>query len=235
MNEEPADHNEEEAPPRFESFPNDTLATALARHNIAWPADRLALLDQYCRVLWDWNEKINLTRHIDYERFVARDVVDTVQLSQLILPNEEVIDIGSGGGVPGIPLAILRPDLTITLTESVGKKARVLADMVKQLKLRIRVEPVRAEKIMVDERFDVTTARGVGSLAKMLTWFKDHWLSVGRLLAIKGPKWTGERGEARHYNLLNDLELRVAASYPMAGTSSESVVLKIWPKGAQEK
>jgi 16S rRNA (guanine527-N7)-methyltransferase len=238
LNDEPEELNEApeaEAPPRFETFPNDTLETALARHAIELPADQRVALDRYCQVMWEWNEKINLTRHTDYERFVARDVVDTLQLANLILPNEEVIDIGSGGGVPGIPLAILRPDLTITLTESIGKKAKVLADMVKQLKLPIRVEPRRAEKIMVDERFDVTTARGVGSLHKMLTWLKDHWLSVGRLLAIKGPKWKGERGEARHYNMLLNLELRVAATYPMAGTHSDSVILKIWPKGATEK
>jgi 16S rRNA (guanine527-N7)-methyltransferase len=69
----------------------------------------------------------------------------------------------------------------------------------------------------------------------MLTWLKDHWLGVGRLLAFKGPKWPNERGEARHYNLLRDLQLRVAASYPLAGTESEGVILKIWPRGAAEK
>ena len=58
--------------------------------------DRLEVLESYCQLLWEWNEKINLTRHTDYERFVARDVVDTLQLAKLILPDEEVIDIGSG-------------------------------------------------------------------------------------------------------------------------------------------
>jgi 16S rRNA (guanine527-N7)-methyltransferase len=217
-------------------YPNDTLAAALDRHAIALPAEQIAQLDGYCRALWTWNEKINLTRHTDYERFVTRDVIDTIELSKLILPNEEVIDMGSGGGVPGIPLAIIRPDLSLTLTDSVGKKAMVLSDLKKQLRLNIRVEATRAEKVMDDDtRFDVTTARGVGSLTKILRWLKDHWLSVGRLLAIKGPKWTAERGEARHHNLLHELDLRVAASYPMPGTASESVILKIWPKGAVER
>ena len=227
--------SEVEAPPRFETYPHDSLVAALARHRLEVPAERLDLLDRYCRLMWEWNEKINLTRHTDYERFVARDVADSQQLAQLILPDEEVIDIGSGGGVPGIVLAILRPDLTITLTESIGKKSKVLLDMVRKLKLPIRVEATRAEKVMEDERFDVTTARGVGSLAKLLRWLKEHWLGAGRLLAIKGPKWKGERGEARHYNLLNELELRVAATYPLAGTNSESVILKVWPKGAKER
>jgi 16S rRNA (guanine527-N7)-methyltransferase len=231
------DNASEEELPLFPEvhYPNDTLAAALTRHAITLPDEQIAKLDEYCRALWRWNESINLTRHTDYERFVARDVIDTVQLSQLIHPNEDVIDIGSGGGVPGMTLAILRPDLAITLTDSIGKKAKVLQDLKQQLKLPVRVEATRAEKIMDDERFDVTTARGVGSLTKILRWLKEHWLSVGRLLAIKGPKWTAERGEARHHNLLHELDMRVAASYPMPGTASESVILKIWPKGAAEK
>ncbi len=217
------------------SYEHDSLAAALARHSMQVPDERLELVDRYARLLWEWNEKINLTRHTDYEKFVARDLVDTQQLAALIHSGEEVIEIGSGGGVPGLLLAILRPDLVVTLTESVGKKAKVLQSIVKQLKLKVRVEPVRAEKVLQHERFDVTIARGVGSLTKLLTWLKPHWLSVGRLLAIKGPKWSDERGEARHLGLLQDLELRKSAEYPLAGTPSQSVILKIWPSGATEK
>ncbi len=69
---------------------------------------------------------------------------------------------------------------------------------------------------------------------KMLKWFEPHWAAIGRLLLIKGPKWTEERGEARHRGQLRQLELRRVASYPMVGTSSESVVLQIWHKGRRE-
>jgi len=212
----------------------DTLDAALARHHLEVPPDRRALLDRYCRLLWEWNEKINLTRHTDYEKFVSRDVVDTLQLSALIHPKESVVEIGSGGGMPGLGLAILRPDLSVALTESIGKKAKVLAEIVKQLGVKVRVEGVRAESLLDDERFDVVIARGVGPLWKILSWLKDHWPSVGRLLAVKGPKWSDERGEARHRGLLHGLELRKAASYPLADTESESVILKIWPSGVKE-
>src|SRR5436190_19729946 len=111
----------------------DTLADALARHKIELPAKQAALVEKYARALWDWNEKINLTRHTDYEKFVARDLVDTLELSKLLHAGEEVIEIGSGGGVPGLTLALLRPDLIVTLTESVGKKSKVLADIVRKL------------------------------------------------------------------------------------------------------
>jgi 16S rRNA (guanine527-N7)-methyltransferase len=218
-----------------ESPANDTLAEALARHGIELPEAQSKLIDRYCQLLWDWNAKINLTRHTDYEKFVSRDLADTLQLSALLHPKEEVIEIGSGGGVPGLVLAIVRPDLTITLTESVGKKAKVLADMVKRLGLKVRVESVRAETILKEERYDATIARAVGPLAKLLTWLQPHWLSVGRLLAIKGPKWSAERGDARHRGLLHGLELRKAAEYPLAGTESQSVILKVWPSGATER
>jgi 16S rRNA (guanine527-N7)-methyltransferase len=229
------DEPECQAIPPSVAYPDDTLDAALRRHGIELSAERRALVDRYCHLLWDWNEKINLTRHTDYEKFVSRDLVDTQQLSALIHPNEEVIEIGSGGGVPGLLLALLRPDLSVTLTESVGKKAKVLADIVKQLGVKVRVEGVRAEQVLKDERFDATIARGVGPLEKLLTWLQPHWLSAGRLLAIKGPKWPDERGEARHRGLLHGLELRKAAEYPLAGTASQSVILKIWPSGAQER
>jgi 16S rRNA (guanine527-N7)-methyltransferase len=228
-------HEDPTASAETPSYPDDTLEKAIARHGLNVPADRLPLLDRYCRLLWEWNEKINLTRHTDYERFVSRDLADTLQLSSLIHPNEEVVEIGSGGGVPGLVLAILRPDLDVTLTESVGKKAKVLSEIVKKLKVRVRVESLRAEKVLAKHRYDVTVARGVGPLWKILTWLQPHWLSVGRFLAIKGPKWSEERGEARHRGVMANLELRKAAEYPLAGTQSQSVILKIWPSGATER
>ena len=58
----------------------DSLPAALARHGISLPSEQMELLDKYCRLLWDWNAKLNLTRHTDYEKFVTRDVVDCLKL-----------------------------------------------------------------------------------------------------------------------------------------------------------
>ena len=92
---------------------------------------------------------------------------------------------------------------------------------------------LRAEEILRHNRFDAVVVRAVGPLAKMLGWFAEHWRAIGRLLAIKGPQWPAERGEARHRGLMHGLALRVAAKYPLHGTDSESVILKIWPSGAE--
>ena len=230
-----ADSAEQPAEQPAPAFPNDTLPVALARHEITLPAEQVALLDRYVRLLWDWNAKLNLTRHTDYEKFVARDVVDTLQLAAHLHADEEVLDVGSGGGVPGLLLAILRPDLQVSLCDATGKKARVLESMVQELGLKVPVHGTRVENVLVEQRFDAVICRAVGPLWELLTWFKPHWPSIDRALIIKGPKWADERGEARHRGLLHDLELRKAAEYPMPGTTSNSVVLKVWHKGRAEK
>ncbi len=207
--------------------PDENLAAAMARHQIELPPPQVALLARYCELLWDWNAKLNLTRHTDYEKFVARDLIDSLAFAQFLAPKEKVLDVGSGGGVPGVVLAIVRDDLRISLSESVGKKARVLADIVERLGLQTPVLHARAEDILTDQRFDTLVVRAVARLKKLLEWFRPHWKAFDRLLVLKGPSWVEERGEARHYGLLHDLALRKLTSYPLPGTESESVLLQI--------
>ncbi len=216
-------------PPRtpFVNPPDDTLAAALERHGIALPEAQAEQLDRYCQLLWEWNEKINLTRHAGYEKFVARDLVDSLAFSRFLQDGEAVLDVGSGGGVPGIPLAILRPDLRIALSESVGKRARVLTAVVEQLGLAVPVFHARAESVLSQQRFDTLTARAVARMKKLLEWLRPHWDAFDRLLLLKGPSWLAERGEARHYGLLRGLALRKLASYPLPGTHGDSVLLQI--------
>ena len=214
---------------------SDNLTDVLGRYEISLPTNQVARIEQYCRLLWDWNQKLNLTRHTDFETFVARDMIDVLQLSALLHERESVLDVGSGGGVPGVVLALLRPDLRITLCESVGKKAAALEAIVRELDLPVAVCAARAEDLLQESQFDVLVARAVGPLWKMLKWFQPHWPAIGRLLTVKGPRWTDERGEARHRGYLRSLQLRKAAAYAMPGTDSESVILKIWPTGASER
>ncbi len=207
---------------------DDTLQQALQRHQITLPQDQITKLDDYCRLLWERNELINLTRHTNYDTFVARDILDTVELAKLLEPGEEVLDVGTGGGVPGIPLSIIRPDLQVSLCESVGKKANIVDGIVVELGLPVPFYNARAEDVLEDFRFDTLVARAVGPLWKMCHWFKPHWHLFSHLLAIKGPRWPEERQEARERGLMNGLQLRRVSSYPMPGTDSESVILKIW-------
>jgi len=207
--------------------PSESFEEALQRCSLDFPEQQFAQLDNYRELLWGWNKKLNLTRHTDFDTFASRDVVDAWQLAQHLQPGEEVLDVGSGGGAPGVILAIIRPDLQMTLAESVGKKAQTLDSIVADLDLPVAVFNSRAEHMLDDFRYDVLVARAVGSMSRMLKWFEPHWSAFHRLLLIKGPRWVDERKEARERGLLSNLELRRVASYPMPSTESESVILQI--------
>jgi 16S rRNA (guanine527-N7)-methyltransferase len=208
-------------------FPNDTLAAALIRHGIALADEQIALLDRYCRALWDWNEKLNLTRHTTYEKFVSRDVVDTLALSPYLEQGDRVIDVGTGGGVPGVVLKIMRPDVKMTLTESVAKKARAVAEIVRTIGLDARVHHGRAEDVLATRMVEALVVRAVAPLAKLVTWFAPHGHAFRRMLVIKGPGWVDERHEARQRHLMNKWQLRKLAEWPLPGTESNSVLLEL--------
>lgn len=203
------------------------LKAQLAAQEISPADNQIEQLDLYRRLLWTWNERLNLTRHTTMEKFVGRDVVDSFELGKLLEQGERVLDVGTGGGVPGIVLAILRPDLTINLCDSTQKKARAVEAIVADLGLPIRVYPNRAEDVLEITTFDSLVARGLAPLSKILTWLRPHWSAFERLLLIKGRSWSDERGEARQLGLLRGLQLRKVAIYETPGSGAESVVLSV--------
>lgn len=208
------------------------FSQALKDAGIELPAAQAEKLQAYAKILWRWNEKLNLTRHTTWQLFVERDLRDCVQLAPLLDAGEEVLDLGSGGGVPGIPLAILRPDIVVSLAESVGKRANTLNEIVHELDLPVAVYAARGEELLQDFRFTTIVSRAVGSIEKFCRWIQPHWPSVDRLLLIKGPRWVDERGEARHTGALKGLQMRRAAAYPLGDNESEGVILQIWPDGS---
>jgi 16S rRNA (guanine527-N7)-methyltransferase len=208
------------------------LGAQLARFGISLEPDQVALLDRYRAALWRWNEQLNLTRHTTLEKFVGRDVVDSWELAKQIPAGRRVLDVGAGGGVPGLVIAVCRPDLRMTVCESTQKKARVLHSIVDELQLPVETYGCRAEELLQLRTFDVLLARAVAPLAKLLFWLAPHWEAFDELLLVKGRTWVEERGEARHRGLLRGLEIRRAAVYDMPAVSDEgaagqSVILRI--------
>ncbi|MFO0943204.1 MAG: 16S rRNA (guanine(527)-N(7))-methyltransferase RsmG [Pirellulales bacterium] len=210
-----------------EEFTSRNLAEAVQRYQIQLPTDCCVLLEKYCHLLWEWNEKINLTRHINFDLFARRDLLDTVKLAAHLPADQDILDVGTGGGVPGIILAIIRPDLQVSLCDSIAKKANVVQDIVSKLDLPVAVYPQRVQLVLEDMRYHALVTRATGSISQLLKWVADHWISFDRLLAIKGPRWVEERGEARHLGLMNGIDLRCLESYQMPGTQSESCILSL--------
>jgi 16S rRNA (guanine527-N7)-methyltransferase len=103
---------------------------------------------------------------------------------------ESLVDVGSGAGFPGIPLALARPGLRVALVETAGKKARFLREVVRQLDLRGRVEvhSARAEDLVVDARFALLTARAFGTVEEILRVGAHLLADDGQLLAMKGKR-----------------------------------------------
>lgn len=207
-----------------------TLAEVLARYQISLPEAQIAQLEQYCAALWEWNGRMNLTRHTDYEKFVVRDLIDSLVFAEFLAPREKVLDVGTGGGVPGVVLAIVRPDLKVTLSESTGKKAAAVSDIVARLKLPVPVFRGRAEQFLRTQRQDTLVIRAVARLVKLLDFFLPVWHRFDRILVLKGPSWVEERGEARHYGKLRTIALRRLKSYQISGDHGESVLLQLRPK-----
>src|SRR4051812_10586391 len=122
------DTSESHFPPQVQE-----LKAKLLARQIAVSDEQAEMLDQYRRLLWSWNERMNLTRHTTLEKFVDRDIVDSYELSKLLEHGERVLDVGTGGGVPGLVVAILRPDLSLSVCESTQKKARAVEAIVTEM------------------------------------------------------------------------------------------------------
>jgi 16S rRNA (guanine527-N7)-methyltransferase len=143
--------------------------------------DYLALLDR-------WNRTYNLTAIRDPREMLTKHLLDSLAMHRF-LDRERLADLGTGPGLPGIPLAIARPGLQVALVESNGKKARFLREAVRVLALgNARVLEARAEAVAEPAAFDVVTARALDRLAGIIA-VGGHLLAPGgRLLAMKGQR-----------------------------------------------
>jgi len=218
---------------------NDVLVQSIAaecdRLGLVVPPEAMQRLAAYAASLWAWNERLNLTRHIDAEAFVSRDVADAAAIAPHLAHGERVLDVGTGGGVPGVILAILRPDLRVELCDSVAKKARAVGEIVREAGLTIPVHADAAQAIVAKRpsgpgRFDTLVIRAVAPLGKLLGWFEPIAGSYGRLLVVKGPRWEEERDDARFRGLTRRVTIRRLASWPIEGRDHESVLLEILPR-----
>jgi 16S rRNA (guanine527-N7)-methyltransferase len=120
------------------------------------------------------------------DRLWDRHVLNSVAPAELIPTDATVADVGSGAGLPGIPLALLRSDLRVTLVEPLLRRATFLSQAVEELDLADRVTVVRARAEDHDSRYDVVVARALAPLPRLLAWCAPLRLEDGTILALKG-------------------------------------------------
>ena len=167
------------------------------RAGVALSDEQHALLHRYLDLLLAANQTMNLTRITERPAAELHHVADALTLLPFLPRDAHALaDVGTGGGVPGIPLAIVRPDATFLLIEATKKKAAFLRRAVEALGLgNVEVTEQRAEEVGLSDRretFDVAVARAVATMNWLAEWCLPLVRKGGKVLAMKGPKVADE-------------------------------------------
>lgn len=160
------------------------------------------LFSKYMDLLLEWNEKINLTAITEKDEIILKHFIDSLTISKYIEKNQRLIDVGTGAGFPGIPLKIVKPDLNITLLDSLNKRVNFLNEVVQKLKFE-KIEAIhgRAEELgrnkKYRESFDIATSRAVANLSTLLEYLMPFVKVGGICICMKGPNIEIELKEAK--------------------------------------
>lgn len=149
-----------------------------------------------------------------------RHFPESLAFAKSLPPGPRVLDIGSGGGLPGIIVALARPDLSVELLDATRKKSDFLQEVAKELDLDIIVHHGRAEELSnggLAGRFDVVTARAVAPLDRLVLWAAPFVRSGGTIHAIKGERWAEELTAAAGAVRTAGLEVSDVPSEPRSG------------------
>ena len=146
----------------------------------------------------DWNSKINVISRKDIDDLYTRHVLHSLGIAKVHVfkENESVLDVGTGGGFPGIPLAILYPKTQFLLIDSIGKKIKVVNEIATALHLKnVNAQQIRAEE--VKGQFDFVVSRAVTRIKPFYGWVRNKIKSGGSILYLKGGDLTEEMKELK--------------------------------------
>ncbi len=152
----------------------------------------------------EWNAAINVISRKDFDQFEERHVLHSLAIARAMrfAPGSRILDVGTGGGFPGIPLAIAYPDCEFVLVDSIGKKIKVVQAVVDALGLQ-NVTAIHGRAEEVDGRFDFVVSRAVTRLAKFLPWVRTKFASrsinpwPNGILYLKGGDLAAELSEVK--------------------------------------
>lgn len=154
---------------------------------------------RFAELFTDWNSKINLISRKDIDNLMVHHILHSLSIAKnnTFVPNSRLIDLGTGGGFPGIPLAILMDKVEFTLIDSIGKKIMVVNNIIQELKLpNVRGIHTRAEDHK--EKYDFVVTRAVADISKLMPWTrmvisKTHKNALPNgLIALKGASYLDE-------------------------------------------
>ncbi len=162
------------------------LSALLKAANIFLTDRQKEQLTGYVELLHKWNKAYNLTSVRDPQQMLVRHIMDSIVVEPY-LEGSRFIDVGTGPGLPGVPLAIVRPEAHFTLLDSLGKRIRFLKQVQHELKLE-NIDPVqsRVEVFPAEPPFDGVISRAFASLNDMLSWCHHLPGEKGRFYALKG-------------------------------------------------
>jgi 16S rRNA (guanine527-N7)-methyltransferase len=162
-----------------------TIATLLAPYLSDIPAALPGQLSTYLDLLLKWNARTNLTAIRDPEEIVRRHFGESLFAASHLDPDiPTLLDFGSGAGFPGIPIALLRPDIQVTLAESQNKKATFLREAVRTLSLSTEVWPARVESMAADRQFHTVILRAVDDMEAALPLARARIVPGGQLVLL---------------------------------------------------
>lgn len=137
--------------------------------------DSWLLLEQWAILIREWNEKVNLISRKDIQHLEVRHLSHCLAITNYLYlePGAQVLDVGTGGGLPGIVMAICYPQAQFTLIDSIGKKIAVVQDLIDRLELT-NVDALQARAETIRRQFDFITGRAVKNLPEFFSWIRGN-------------------------------------------------------------
>ena len=200
---------------------------------LGFPLDvtQIDQFDRYLTLLLDWNTRINLTAITQPEEVAVRHFADSLTLLKSVeLPEGgKIIDVGTGAGFPGVPAKIMRPDVSLTLLDSLQKRLNFLGELLDCLGLEAHRLHARAEEggrnPKLREQFDVATARAVASLPALCEYCLPFVKVGGVFAAMKGPSAPEELEQSRNALQLLGGEVEDVKQFRLSDESTRLVVV----------
>ena len=207
------------------------LIALFGEANISVTPEQASQFDLYAQILVEWNEKMNLTAITAPDEIIVKQFLDSALLLShaVVADHASMIDVGTGAGFPSVPCAILRPDIKLTLLDSLNKRITFLSHLTASIGVKADCIHARAEdggrQKELREQFDVATARAVAHLRELSEYCLPFVKVGGVFLALKGPEMEQELIEAKTAIRLLGGKIKEVKSYTLPDGSGRTLVM----------